>query len=220
MAVDWFDIEIANAIENLAAVDILNACYDSSAFPGEPACGLFTRDAAGQITRMDTGFVNVGLVEFKALQSTMSYAIELGRFGNLDLSLNYLYTDEQLETPGSGNTVELDGQIGRSKNRVTTTATWSISDWTWFNQLRWLDGAVFDNADDVDTRNVPGVGSWTVWDTSVVYQLNDIVELQLNIDNVLDRDAPYAAVASDDALYTYFAGILGRYTTFTARARF
>lgn len=220
MSVDWFDIEITNAIENLAAVDILNACYDSSAFPAEPACDLFTRDAAGQISSMSTGFVNVGLVEFKALQSTMSYATALGRFGDLDLSLNYLYTDEQLETPGSGNTVRLDGQIGRSKNRVTTSATWSIGDWTWFNQLRWLDSAVFNNADDVDTRNVPGVSSWTVWDTSVVYQLNDIVELQLNIDNVLDKDAPYAAVASDDALYTYFAGILGRYTTFTARARF
>ncbi len=220
ISVDWFDIEIANAIENLQAVDILNACYDSSAFPGEPACELFARDGTGQINRMNTGFVNVGLVEFKALQSTMSYATGLGRFGDLDLSLNYLYTDEQLETPGSGNTVKLDGQIGRSKNRVTTTATWSIGDWTWFNQYRWLDSAVFNNADDVNTRNVPGVSSWFVWDTSVVYRLNDNIELQLNVDNLLDRDVPFAAVAADDALATYFGGILGRYTTFTARVRF
>lgn len=220
MSVDWFDIEIANAIENLEAVDILNACYDSSAFPAEPACDLFTRDAAGQISSMDTGFVNVGLVEFKALQSTMSYATGLGRFGDLDISLNYLYTDEQLETPGSGNTVKLDGQIGRSKNRVTTSATWNISDWTWFNQFRWLDSAVFNNADDVDTRSVPGVSSWLVWDTSVVYQLNDNIELQLNVDNLLDNDVPYPAVASTNGLYAYFGGIMGRYTTFTARARF
>lgn len=220
MSVDWFDIEIANAIENLEAVDILNACYDSSAFPAEPSCNLFTRNAAGQINSMKTGFVNVGLVEFQALQSTMSYATGLGRFGDLDLSLNYLYTDEQLETPGSGNTVRLDGQIGRSKNRVTTSATWSIGDWTWFNQFRWLDDAVFNNADDVNTRNIPGVDSWLVWDTSVLYRLSDSIELQLNIDNLLDNDVPYPAVASDNGLYPYFGGILGRYATFTARARF
>jgi len=219
MSVDWFDIEIGNAIENLVATDILNACYDSSAFPAEAACDLFSRDGAGQIATMSTGFVNVGLVEFRGLQTAMSYATGLGRFGDLSLSLNHLYTDEQLETPGSGNTVQLDGQIGRSKNRVTMTANWSLGDWTVFHQFRWLDGAVFDNSDDEFTRTVPGVPSWFVMDTSVRYQLNDNIELQLNVDNLLDRDMPYPAAASAFGETTYFSGVMGRYATLTARDR-
>ena len=220
MSVDWFDIEIANAIENLQAVDILNACYDSSAFPAEAACGLFTRDAGGQINSMQTGFINVGLVEFKGLQTSVSYLTGLGNYGDLNLSLNHLFTDEQLETPGSGNTVQLDGTIGRSTHRVSASATWSIGDWKVFNQFRWLDGAVFDNADDEFSRTVPGVGSWFVMDTGVAYSLNENIDLQLNIDNLLDREMPYPAAAGDFGITTYFSGVMGRYATFTVRAGF
>jgi outer membrane receptor protein involved in Fe transport len=220
VSVDWFDIEIGNAIESLEATDILNACYDSSAFPAEPSCELFTRDGTGQISSMRTGFVNVGLVEFKGLQTSASWATGLGRYGDLNVSLNHLYTEEQLETPGSGNTVKLDGQVGRSKHRITASTNWSVGDWTWFNQFRWLDGAVFDNADDEFTRAIKGVPSWFVMDTSIRYALNDHVDLQLNIDNLLDRDMPYPAAASENGETAYFSGVMGRYATFTARARF
>jgi outer membrane receptor protein involved in Fe transport len=220
MSVDWFNIEIENAIESLTATDILAACYDSSNFPAEAACGLFTRDAAGQIASMTTGFQNLGLIEFAGLQTAMSWATSLGDYGDLDLSLNHLYTDKQHETPGSGNTVRLEGTIGRSKHRVTASATWSLGDWRVFNQFRWLDGAVFDNADGEFTRTIPGVGSWLVVDTGIRYALNDNIDFQLNIDNLLDREMPYPAAADPLGETTYFSGVMGRYATFTARARF
>lgn len=217
---DWFDIEIANAIESLTTVDILRACYDSSAFPAEPACALFERDAAGQIADVSTGFVNVGLVEFAGLQSAVSYGLSLGEYGDLNLSLTHLFTEEHLETPGSGNTLRLDGQIGESKDRITATAIWSRGDWTVFNQFRWLSSAVFNNADTEFTRNVRGVGDWLTVDTSVAYALNDNIDLQLNIDNLFDKAAPYASIASAAGEATYFSGVLERYATFTVRARF
>lgn len=217
---DWFDIEIANAIESLTATDILRACYDSSAFPNESACSLFDRDAAGQIADVRTGFVNVGLVEFAGLQSAISYGMSLGNLGDLDFSISHLYTERHLETPGSGNTLRLDGQVGESKDRVTATVTWSRGDWTVFNQVRWLSSAVFNNADDLDTRDVSGLPSWTTFDTSINYAFNDNMDLQLNIDNLFDRKAPYAAPASEFGETAYFSGILERYATFTVRARF
>ena len=219
-SIDWFDIEIANAIENLTATDILRACYDSSAFPAEPACALFERDGAGQIADVSTGFVNVGLVEYAGLQTVISYALPIGQYGDLAMTLNHLYTEEHLETPGSGNTLRLDGQIGESRDRVTATVTWSVGDWRWFNQLRWLSSAVFNNADDENTRSIRGVSSWTMYDTSVAYALNDDIDLQLNIDNVFDEAPPYPAMASALGPTTYFSGVLGRYASFTVRARF
>lgn len=217
---DWFDIEITNAIESLTATDILRACYDSSAFPNEPACSLFDRDTEGQIADVRTGFVNVGLVEFAGLQSVLSYGLSLGNLGDLDFSVSHLYTEQHLETPGSGNTLRLDGQVGESKDRVTATVTWSKGDWTVFNQVRYLSSVVFNNADEENTRNVPGLPSWTVFDSSVNYALSDDVDLQLNIDNLFNRKAPYASIASAFGETTYFSGILERYATFTVRARF
>ena len=220
LSVDWFDIEIGNAIETQTATDILTACYDSSNFEAEPACGLFARDATGQVAGIETGFFNLGLVEFAGLQSSLSWTTGLGDYGDLNLSLNHLYTDKQHETPGSGNTVRLEGTIGRSKHRVTATAGWTYGDWTIFNQFRWLDGAVFNNADDEFTRTIRGVGSWLVIDSSIRYALNDSIDFQLNIDNLLDREMPYPAAASTFGETTYFSGVMGRYATFTARARF
>jgi len=219
-SVDWFDIEIANAIESLTVEDILIACYDSSNFTGEPACGLFDRNAAGQIVDYRSGFVNVGLLEFTGIQSVISYDTELGRFGSLNLGLNHLYTDKHIETPGSGNAQRLDGEIGESTHRVNVNATWYKNDWAVFTQIRWLDAAVFDNTDTEFSRDVKGVGEWTTVDTTVVYSFRDNMDIRVTVENLFDNDAPYAAPAGTGGISTYFPGIRGRYATFTVRAAF
>jgi outer membrane receptor protein involved in Fe transport len=219
-SIDWFDIEIANAIENLTAQDLMIACYDSSAFPAEAACDRFSRDASGQIAGYSSGFVNVGLVEFSGVQTDITYGLEVGRFGDLVLGLTHLYTDKHIQTPGSGNAVQLDGLIGRSENRITATSIWNYGDWTWFNQFRWLDDAVFNNADDVDTRDVPGVDSWLLVDTSLAYDFNEHLSFQVNIDNLFNEKPPYAAVAARAGMISYISGILERYATFSVRASF
>lgn len=221
-AVDWFDIEIANAIESLTTQDMLIACYDSSNFSAEAVCGNVERDANGQIVDFRSGFVNLGLVEFTGVQTVISYATGLGRYGELNLGLNHLFTDKHTEIPGSGNAVDLAGTIGRSEQRLNLNATWNLDDWTVFNQLRWLDSAVFDNADGEFSRSISGVDDWTVLNTTVAYAFNDNIDLQLTIDNLFDEEPPFPATegTSSVGVPTYFPGILGRFVTFTVRARF
>jgi outer membrane receptor protein involved in Fe transport len=89
-----------------------------------------------------------------------------------------------------------------------------------YNQYRWIDGAVFDNADDEFTRTVPGVGSWFVMDAGVLYAVTDNIDVQLTIDNLFDRDMPWPAAADALGETTYFTGVMGRYATLTARAHF
>jgi len=219
-SVDWFDIEITNAIESLTAEDLMIACYDSANFAGEPACDLFQRDAAGQVIDYQSGFVNVGLLEFTGIQTVISYDTELGRFGSLNVGLNHLYTEKHIETPGSGNAKRLDGEIGESSHRVNLNATWYNEKWTVFTQIRWLDAAVFDNTDTEFTRDVKGVDDWTVVDTTVVYAFRDNMDVRVTVENLFDNDAPYAAPAGTGGITTYFPGIRGRYATFTVRAAF
>lgn len=222
-SIDWFDIEITNAIESVEILDLLVACYDSANFAGEPSCNQFQRDANGQVIDYQSGFVNVGLVEYTGIQTVLSYDTDLGAFGSLNIGLNHLFTDKHTETPGSGNTVQFDGEIGDSTHRVNLTGTWYKDKWTVFTQIRWLDGAVFNNADTEFTRNVSGVPSWTNVDTTAVYSIRDNIDLQLTVENLFDNDAPYGAVAGSEhfsGIVTYFPGIRGRYATFTVRARF
>lgn len=222
IAVDWLDIDVHDAIETATAVDILRACYDSSNFPDEPSCDLFDRDAGGQVINMRTGFVNVGLVEFSGLTTVASYDLPLGEWGDLNIRVNHLYTDRHIETPGSGNSVRLDGQIGESKHRITANTTWSYGKFRWFNQFRWINGAVFDNTDDANTRNIRGVGDWLVVDSGIAYDLNEQIELQLNADNLLNASPPSPGILDQNFAMqnTYFPGILERYLTFTVRGHF
>ena len=220
MSVDWFDIEIDNAIESLEVEDIMIACYDSANFAGEPACDFFQRDAAGQVIDYQSGFVNVGLIEFTGIQTVISYALPMGGFGDMDFGLNHLFTDKHIVTPGSGNSRQLDGEIGESSHRVNLNATWYKNNWTVFTQIRWLDAAVFDNSDTEFSRDVSGVDDWTVVDTTVVYQFRNNMDVRLTIDNLFDNDAPFAAPAGTGGITTYFPGIRGRFATVTVRALF
>jgi outer membrane receptor protein involved in Fe transport len=86
---------------------------------------------------------------------------------------------------------------------------------------------VFDNADNEFSRDVPGVDDWTIFDTSFSFDLSDQVKLQLNIDNVFDQGAPFAATASASGdptssigVVTYYSGIIGRMARLSVRARF
>jgi outer membrane receptor protein involved in Fe transport len=219
-SIDWFDIEITNAIESLTVEDLMIACYDSANFTGEPACDFFQRDAAGQVIDYQSGFVNVGLLEYTGIQSVITYDTELGRFGSLNLGLNHLYTDKRIETPGSGNSRDFAGEIGEAQHRVNLNATWYRNDWTVFTQVRWIDESVFNNSDTEFTRDVKGVGDWTTVDTTVVYAFRDNWDIRVTVENLFDNDAPYAAPAGTGGITTYFPGIRGRYATFTVRAAF
>lgn len=221
-AVDWFDIEIENPIESLTTEDMLIACYDSSSFPAEGVCNNIDRDAAGQIADYRSGFVNLGLLEYTGIQTVISYDTSLGRYGDLTVGLNHLFTDKHREIPGSGNAVDLAGLIGQSEQRLNLNATWRKGDWTVFNQLRWLDSAVFDNSDGEFSRSISGVDDWAVVNTTVAYAFNENIDFQLTIDNLFDEEPPFPATAgnANAGISTYLPGVLGRYLTFAVRARF
>ena len=96
--------------------------------------------------------------------------------------------------------------------------TWNIGNWSWYNQFRWLDSAVFDNADDEFTRNIKGVDDWLIVNSSLRYRFNDNFDVQLTVDNLFDTDPPYAA--SGFGARAYYAGVLGRYARLRARLGF
>ena len=99
---------------------------------------------------------------------------------------------------------------------MTLATTWRKGKWTWFNQIRWLGSGVFNHNDDEFTRDVRGIDDWAILNTSIGYSMTEKINIQLNIDNALDKDAPFAAATAN----AYFSGVLGRYATLTVRGRF
>lgn len=84
---DYYKIEISNVIGNLGTADIATGCYDNPSFDrGNPAsgntfCSRIIRDAAGQITFVQTGFVNGGYLNFRGFSGEISYSKDLADWG-------------------------------------------------------------------------------------------------------------------------------------------
>ena len=79
---------------------------------------------------------------------------------------------------------------------------------------------MFDNNDDATSKDILGVDSWWVLNTSIAYRYNDQTSFQLNIDNLFNEQAPHPATASGRGISTYFSGVQERYVTFTVRKSF
>ena len=139
LAVDWVDIEIAEAIDNLSLIDVMEGCYDSAAFPNEPLCDDVQRDASGQVSGFQSGFRNISSIEFSGIQSVASYEFDVPKIGgDMAFNLSYLYTDENVTTRGSGDPTDTAGNVGQSQHRTNLSATYSRDKWTFFSQGRFI----------------------------------------------------------------------------------
>ena len=113
ISVDYIDIALKDAIQTLTLVNNLDACYDSSDFPNNPACSTFTRGPTGQITGFHAGFVNAGLLEFTGIQAALDYTFELPwALGSLETSAHYLDTQRLKSQIATASPNELSGSLG------------------------------------------------------------------------------------------------------------
>jgi outer membrane receptor protein involved in Fe transport len=220
VSVDYLNYKIRDVISFLSLQEIMETCYDGTAFPDEPLCDRFVRDAMGQVSDFRAGYENVDKVEASGIQTVATYDIGLERFGSLRLDLNYYHQLDGVILSGERNPVEPAGTIGFNEDAITLSGLWSFGDWSVYGQFRYLSGAVFSNADDETTRDVRSVDSWSVFNTAVSYQLNNRVMLQFNVGNLFDKGPPFAALASPRGLATYFPGVVGRTGRLSIRANF
>jgi hypothetical protein len=82
--VDYYHIDISNAIATQGAPFILNSCYPSAGTPNPSACALVERDAQHFITRITDLNTNIGGTNTAGFDITARYSVpteSYGRFG-------------------------------------------------------------------------------------------------------------------------------------------
>lgn len=222
LAVDWVDIELSGAIETLDAEQTLEACYDDPDFPAA-ICDNFTRNAAGQITFIQTGFANAASRKFSGLVAELSWNIRtpfLGSESSIVLGANYLYNN-QLETRvGQGDLQTLRDSVGYSKHQVTTNITYRNRGLAWQWQFQYIGPTSVDPDASPDTYEFPRVGDVLFVNTSLGYDVSDNLRLNFIVDNVFDTRNPFPSGGAAGGTVTYFDGIRGRYFKVGASVRF
>ncbi|EMD83368.1 TonB-dependent receptor domain-containing protein [Pacificimonas flava] len=200
LTVDWYDIEIDDAIRAIPGSTKLAVCYASenlsSAF-----CDDFTRSSlTGEVTFLSAQPINTGKEEISGLDIGAAYRRDFGDF-SLSADVNISYLNEYVISPfPGGDAIEFDGFIGggnggypKWRGYGILTAEVEQFSATWSTQ--WIGKATDFNADaDQIGYRTPNVFYHNI---QLAYRVDDRFRVNFGVDNLFDRKAPYIPSFTD-----------------------
>ena len=223
IAVDYVDIKMTNAIQQLNLQDLMDECYDSTDFPNNPACSHFTRNALHQVTGYSDGFINAGLLHFQGITASGDYTVDLPwNAGSLETRAAYLDTRVLVLQVGSSAPLNEAGALNAAgfpttpKGRGSLSLTWTKGPISWYWQALYDSGMNFDNQATPVTRNISRVNPWWLMNSTLTWNATSSFQMRLIVDNVFNKEPPFPALAAGTggnfagATSLYFPGIIGR----------
>lgn len=218
LTMDYLQIDISHVIEEIDATQVLDGCYDSESYPNV-FCTKFTRNSSGQITFVQTGYANLAEYELNGVQSDFEWSFDVpsasvpGALGEMDLRINEFFLNRENYDYGPGALYTDAGTIGYSKHKGVIDLNWHRHGVYALWRARFTGPALFNNQVPANTSAASGVGTWWVNDVTLGYRVDSHLKMQLVVDNVLDKQAPFPLPAAPGYAdnFAYFSGLLGRY---------
>jgi outer membrane receptor protein involved in Fe transport len=224
--VDYWQIDIEDAISSIGAQTILNRCVDSTSGVNNKFCELITRDPAnnGQISLIKTFDLNISRSFNKGVDFEVGYDFDLFE-GRTTLNLkgsrlldakSYQFQDEP------GNYIDYAGVLGRQDLQMSFSATYRLGDWDAKFGNRYVGSVeLYDpNALKINPNpsNEMRYGSYMISDVSVGYFVDTNLKLTLGIDNLFHRKMPGTTLGNGAGSAIY--DNIGRFGYLTATYKF
>ncbi|WP_444997753.1 TonB-dependent receptor domain-containing protein [Aliikangiella sp. IMCC44359] len=138
IAIDYYDIEISDAIGLISNEDIIRGCYNSSEpfGPNNSLCQDISRNEEGQINQVLQRQQNLENLRSRGVDVAMQYRFNLQDMGNLSFKLDYSHASEvstTFDTPDGLKTVREDGFLSIPKDRASASVVYRWDNW----RIRW-----------------------------------------------------------------------------------
>ena len=199
ITLDYFDIEIDNAINSVAGSNMLRLCY-SDPVAYQAYCNSFQRDPVNkQVTSLLKRPMNAASEEVAGIDVNVSYKAQFDSvlFG-ANWNTTHLLTHENTAFAGA-ETEELLGKITADrgsfaewKSNLNLTASFDV--WQFAYSIRYIGEADDENGGGPIGRSVPSV---TYHDVQVKWSYSDSLYLSAGIDNLFDKKPPYLTSWND-----------------------
>lgn len=197
--VDYFDIEIEDAIVGTPRQFILDQCYgggDSS------LCSFITRrpaaegpNSAGSIEFIDSGVTNSGGFATEGVDLVVSYAKnleDLDLAGRLNARLSYTRLLDGYAIPLVGSEKDpFAGEVGAAEDKFYLTLGYAIGDFNVAWNTTFIGHSYLDDQFLASYGLEPeslGVGATTYHDINVSYKPSDSYELFVGVNNAFDKE--------------------------------
>lgn len=220
VSVDWYDVQVDDAVGTPDPVTVIRTCYNS---PGgslsAPECSRIDRGPAGDVVRFDLLNENLATIKTSGIDLDATYTVATG-VGQIQIDWLLNYLDEYKETSDTGVVSDRTGLVAglvsdwaaypefRSNLAVTLARdTWSAAiTYRYLDEMDVFDVIEFDNVHTTtDAQHYI--------DLEGRYDL-DAWSFQVGVENVTDEEPPYVPDVSVNTSGIY--DFLGRF--FYARA--
>ena len=192
ITVDYWEMEIEDAISVTPGQDILNRCVDAPSIDNI-YCPLINRDANFDINP-DNGITqvtqNISLLEAEGIDYEIDYIWEIGEVfdwarGTLSFNLtgsHLLTLDEFVFAEDPSSAIDYKGILGDPDNSYILNTTYTAGNLTVNWRMRWLDEMrLIDNelSDELEDPNMTEDVAYH--DLQVRYLLNDVFDGELEL---------------------------------------
>jgi len=196
LSVDYYNIDINGAINNVGAGDQMGLCFNSLGGnpdydPASSLCAPLGRAPlvfGGFPTTTQVSFQNQGGIKTSGIdiQLNASTPVGPGRIG-LNVVANYLDSFKRTLAPGFPELDYAGKNGGYFEWKTFTTLTYDIAPVNVGIRHRFLDGV---NPAPLSPPGTPSVKAYHLFDAFLNYDFNDKFRFRIGIDNLFDREPP------------------------------
>lgn len=226
IAVDYWSIEIEDAVQPLDVTAIVEKCVDSATIDNV-FCPRVTRGADSTIELVDYSIINVGKLSTDGLDIQVAYTFEpaahgLGIPGRFTAALNASYLrslEELIDSSDPASLLLRRGEYNTPAWRGTVSLGYAHRAVTVDLATRVIGKARIDMNSTLETYDQPRVSERVYNDLAVGYTIGAGYNLRLSVNNLFDVEPPpnpYTYLGSNASLYDS----IGRYFVLGGTARF
>lgn len=202
---DYWSIEIDDAIDRVTAQDILDKCVDSVGGVENQFCNLVERDADREIQLVRTIFQNVASFESSGVDFEVGYDFD-GMDGRFSTSFIATYLDSRREFPFQiepSQFIENAGTTGEAEWQANALIGYTGDHWSANWRTRYLDEVSRYTPQQLainpDRSNILGYPSYVITDVRAGYSFDNNWTVEFGIDNLFDKDLPGFTTGTSDS---------------------
>ncbi|MGI9287442.1 MAG: TonB-dependent receptor plug domain-containing protein [Pseudomonadales bacterium] len=189
IAVDFYDIEIEDAIRVPTGTEVLARCHDVDPASFDPTCGglVFRDPNSGPVLDVNGIANNEDTIETSGLDLEVSYVLDVGP-GSLYMGLGANYLDTYEVTGLAGDKQDFKGEVLFPELRFNVNLSYDLNNFNVYTQLRYWDETVDRNDDNPHNSDLNEFDSIVYVDLRASFQITDSFNVYIGTNNLFDED--------------------------------
>lgn len=199
LTIDYWEIDLENAIDTIDAQEILDRCVDSTTGINNQYCNLITRNASGEISLIQNSVLNVAGQKASGVDFELGYDFDALE-GSFKTRLIGTYLIERKDYPfqdDPSSYIEYAGTTGEAKWQTNLSLTYAKDNFYSTVETRFISAVdLYTNVDLASNSNPSNqmfYGKYFITDMTVGYSFDSGLGVKVGVDNLFNRKLPYGS---------------------------